>query len=341
MLTAPQSVDFREPFMYSVTESSGLLNWDTPWPDPETAKKAFEFPCSVMDRLTTFSNLHTMVFEGITLPFELYSFLFLFPELRELALLECRAPTTNESVKKRFPFEDLPITTLRIIDTRSQIVMHSPPTAFSAIGSIIVSDDTDDYNILHLATAKNLRHLHINWNTTTAIFFGALAKSQVIGYASEEFSESKRHIWAFPPHLETLSIISLTKWQWSFMHERQHQIQRRSQTVPLNTVLKACQGTLRKLEIEGHVFSVFHHRRRARMRKLEAYEGPLEFLKSVWTPKGQLKKIRIVDLCHSLLGGRRDGSNWSIFQKNVWRSENEAESRLCDVVRGEVERLGR
>ncbi|KAE9409829.1 hypothetical protein BT96DRAFT_912799 [Gymnopus androsaceus JB14] len=338
MTTAPRSVHIYKSFMPSVEYSSGL-SWDLPashWPDESTVLKSRELPSMFMQSLAMFPNIRTLIFDNVTLPSEFYPFLFLFPQLRELTLLDCTAPclyplSSGESKEKTFSFEDLPITTLRLTGIRRSHTNVS--TMFSAVGSMVASEDVDHYNLLHLAAAKNLHHLHITWNIVSAKFFGALAQGRVVGLDfpddNDNSSGHERRTWTFPPQLESLRLSTRMKPDWFHLSQTSRQSERRNLTKHLSFLLKECRGTLRKLEIEGYVHPFWDPRKRVTMSRLEVYEGPLEFLKSVWTPKVDLKHIRIVEMCHSELGGRRDGLSWTMLRRAF--SEKRGKSR--DFVR--------
>ncbi|KAJ3859772.1 hypothetical protein EV359DRAFT_67882, partial [Lentinula novae-zelandiae] len=178
---------------------------------------------------------------------------------------------------------------------------------YRAIGSLVVSGDLDYYNILHLATANNLRTLHINWNTQTANFLSALAKGRVhlldLPNTTTQGSDTRANlreearirVRSFPAHIETLCLTTRTKSDWLRLPHLTRQRERRMYTSKLDHFLKACRRTLRTLEVEGYLYPFRKPRERVRIRKLEVYEGPLDFLRSVWNTGVDLKKIRIVE----------------------------------------------
>ncbi|KAJ3846838.1 hypothetical protein EV368DRAFT_69598 [Lentinula lateritia] len=285
MVTAPRSVRVHASLM-NLDSIGELRRWDlaSNGTDERIVFRKLELPPMFMQKLATFPNIREMTFDGVPLPFEFYRFLFFFPHLRELSVINCTLPRrpvlspfqiidagpANQGINimSPFSFENLPITNLRLTDNRWYI---NRSTMFSAIGSLAVSGDLDYYNILHLATANNLRKLHINWNTQTANFFSPLAKGR------------------------TLCLTTRTKFDWLRLPHLTRQRKRRMYTSKLDHFLKACRRTMRTLEVEGYLYPFRKPRERVRIRKLEVYEGPLDFLRSVWNIGVDLKKIRIVE----------------------------------------------
>lgn len=322
MVTAPRSVRVHASLM-NLDSIGELRRWDlaSNGTDERIVFRKLELPPMLMQKLATFPNIREMTFDGVPLPFEFYRFLFFFPHLRELSVINCTLPrrpvlppfqiidagpaNQEANIISPFSFENLPITNLRLTDNRWYI---NRSTMFSAIGSLVVSGDLDYYNILHLATANNLRTLHINWNTQTANFFSALAKRRVhlldlpntITQGSDTRAnlredEARLRVRSFPAHIETLCLTTRTKSDWLRLPHLTRQRERRVYTSKLDHFLKACRRTLRTLEVEGYLYPFRKPRERVRIRKLEVYEGPLDFLRSVWNTGVDLKKIRIVE----------------------------------------------
>ncbi|KIK55013.1 hypothetical protein GYMLUDRAFT_62806 [Collybiopsis luxurians FD-317 M1] len=332
MVSAPRSISVHGSFL---SLSGRELFLRSNLAAAEGGTRAFlQIPATFMQRLTIFPNIREMIFDGISLPFEFYQFLFLFPNLRELAVTNCTFPRCPAPTELRssppsrartqsFLFEDLPVTSLRLLGNKWYINRSS--AMFSAVGSLLTSqDDVDYYNFLHIALAKDLHTLHTNWNLQTATFFGALARGRLTrldipdldGEFSPEF-QNQTHIWTLPSQLHTLRLTTRTKSDWLRIPLLARHRERRTYTMNLSRLLKTCtkSGSLRSLAIEGYAYPFRHPRERVRMVGLESYEGPLEFLRSVWGVGVDLKRVKVVesDAQGGLFGVRsRTDTVWSM-----------------------------
>ncbi|KAJ3929993.1 MAG: hypothetical protein NXY57DRAFT_355761 [Lentinula lateritia] len=360
MVTAPRSVRVHASLM-NLDSIGELRRWDlaSNGTDERIVFRKLELPPMLMQKLATFPNIREMTFDGVPLPFEFYRFLFFFPHLRELSVINCTLPrrpvlppfqiidagpaNQEANIISPFSFENLPITNLRLTDNRWYI---NRSTMFSAIGSLVVSGDLDYYNILHLATANNLRTLHINWNTQTANFFSALAKRRVhlldlpntITQGSDTRAnlredEARLRVRSFPAHIETLCLTTRTKSDWLRLPHLTRQRERRVYTSKLDHFLKACRRTLRTLEVEGYLYPFRKPRERVRIRKLEVYEGPLDFLRSVWNTGVDLKKIRIVERGYESANGMEASEQGAVSWTKLYGALAEERGRKYDSVK--------
>ncbi|KAJ4469936.1 hypothetical protein C8J55DRAFT_188021 [Lentinula edodes] len=364
MVTAPRSVRVHASLM-NLDSIGELRRWDlaSNGTDERIVFRKLELPPMFMQKLATFPNIREMTFDGVPLPFEFYGFLFFFPHLRELSVINCTlprrpvlspfqiidaGPANQEAyIISPFSFENLPITNLRLTDNRWYI---NRSTMFSTVGSLAVSGDLDYYNILHLATANNLRTLHINWNTQTANFFSALAKGRVYLLdlpntttqgidirANLREDEARIRVRSFPAHIETLFLTTRTKSDWLRLPYLTRQRERRVYTSKLDHFLKACRRTMRTLEVEGYLYPLRKPRERVRIRNLEVYEGPLDFLRSVWNTGVNLKKIRIVergyDRDDQFANGMEASEQRAVSWTKLYRALAEERGRKYDSVK--------